>query len=200
MRGAIIVFLVSLLASGSLITGAWYYDKQSQAKYNTEKRKFQNISNQYLAVDQEEQLVRQYYPDFVGLYNKGVLGQERRLNWIETLREAGTEIKLPSLKYQISTQVKYQPDYPHNAGSFMLYASTMKLNLDLLHEGDLRKLFERLDKEAEGIYNISKCTFRRAGSGQVNVENISKANIVSECDLRWFNIKKSDGSDINISS
>ena len=66
MRGAIIVFLVSLLASGSLITGAWYYDKQSQAKYNTEKRKFQNISNQYLAVDQEEKNnVARVHPDVV---------------------------------------------------------------------------------------------------------------------------------------
>ncbi len=200
LQAALITFAVSLAVSSSLIAGAWYYDRQMQAKYNSDKARFQAISNQYLAVDQEEQLVRQYYPGFIELYNKGVVGPERRLNWIETLRQAGEEIKLPALKYQISSQIKYEPDYKVNTGPFAIYGSTMSLHLSMLHEGDLLKLFEKLNMEADGIYNVTECSFKRSGTGEINTEKMETANIVSECDLKWFNIKKSNGSEINISS
>lgn len=198
LQGPIIVFVVSLLVSGSIIGATWYFNDKMQLKHNADKQQSQAISNQYLSVDQEELLVRQYYPQFIELYNNGIIGQERRLNWIETLRAAGESIKLPGLRYKIESQRQYTPGYPLDTGSFQVFASPMKLDLDLLHEGDLLKLLNALDRQAEGTYNLSSCKLQRAA--YINLADTGKGNITAECELMWFNIKKPDGSEIDLSS
>lgn len=197
LRGAIIVFVISLIISASLITATWYYEDYMNLKYNVNKKRFQTVSNQYLAVDQEEKLVRQYYPDFIKLYNNGVIGQERRLNWIEVLRNSSENSKLISLRYEIDPQTQYSPDFTLNYGIFKLFNSSMRLNLDLLHMGDLKNLFNDLDRSAQGIYNISNCRLKRTGGDQF--ELAIKPNIAAQCELHWLNIKRSDGSDIVMS-
>lgn len=198
LQGAIIVFMISILISGTWVGATWYYSERMLLEHNRQKNLFQNISNQYLAVDQEEKLIRQYYPEFIKLHDKGIIGQERRLSWLETLRSAGENMKLPALRYGIESQSRFVPDYSVNTGSFQIYSSSMKLNVDLLHEGDLKKLLDTLSTEAPGIYNVSKCMLRR--SGEINIENANKGNISAECELRWLNIKKPNGSDIDLSS
>ena len=43
-----------------------------------------------------------YDKDFAALWRR--IGEEQRLNWIETLRQAAARIKLPSLQYEIGAQ------------------------------------------------------------------------------------------------
>ena len=198
LQGSVITFVVSIAISAALIGSTWYYKDKMHREYQMQKSRFQSISNQYLAVDQEEKLIRDYYPKFVELYNKGIIGQERRLTWIETLNNAEDRIKLPSITYDIASQNKYVPDYSLNIGNFQIYSSPMKLNMNLLHEGDLKKLLDALSTNAPGIYNVSNCKLRP--SGQIILDDASKGNITAECELKWFNIKKSDGSEIKISS
>ena len=197
LRSAIIAFIISLTISASLIAGTWYYKDNMEMKYNIDKKRFQTVSNQYLAVDQEEKLVKQYYPEFINLYNHGIIGQERRLNWIEILQGSSERSKFISLRYEIDPQAQYTPDFTLNYGIFKLFNSSMKLNMDLLHIGDLRKLINDLDRKAQGIYNITGCKLKRTGGGQF--ELTIKPNIAAECELHWFNIKRSDGSDITMS-
>lgn len=198
LKGPVSAFIICLILSAALIGGTWYFEEDMLKKYNSDNDRFQAVSKQYLAVDQEEKLIRKFYPKFVELYDKGIIGQEHRLNWIETLRASGEYIKLPGLRYNISSQVAYTPDYPVNTGSFRIYSSTMKLNLDLLHEGDFRQLLTALNQHAQGTYNLSKCIFHK--TNPVDLTNITRGNISAECDLNWFSIKKSDGSVINFSS
>ena len=198
LQGSVITFVVSIAISAALIGSTWYYKDKMHREYQMQKSRFQSISNQYLAVDQEEKLIRDYYPKFVELYNRGIIGQERRLTWIETLNNAEDQIKLPSITYDIASQNKYVPDYSLNIGNFQIYSSPMKLNMNLLHEGDLKKLLDALSTNAPGIYNVSNCKLRP--SGQIILDDASKGNITAECELKWFNIKKSDGSEIKLSS
>jgi len=198
LQGSVITFVVCIAISATLVGTRWYYKEKMHREYQMQKSRFQSISNQYLAVDQEEKLIRDFYPKFVELYNKGIIGQERRLTWIETLNNAEDRIKLPSITYDIASQTKYTPDYSLNTGNFQIYTSPMKLNMNLLHEGDLKKMLDTLSTNAPGIYNVSNCKLRP--SGQIILDNASKGNITAECELKWFNIKKSDGSEIKLSS
>lgn len=198
LQGAMITFIISIVISGGLIGMTWYYKDKMQLEHNRQKARFQNISNQYLAVDQEERLIREFYPAFIELYNKGIIGHERRLNWIETLREAGEFMKLPALRYSIESQSRFIPDFQVNTGPFQIYNSSMKLNLELLHEGDLDKLLDTLSSKAPGTYSISNCKLRQTGSGNINLEHANRGNINAECELRWLNIKKADGTEIKL--
>ncbi|MBI4006709.1 MAG: hypothetical protein HY356_08565, partial [Gammaproteobacteria bacterium] len=103
LRGAISIFFLSMLACSFFIGGSWYFKNKMLAQFTKDKNQFQAISGLYLAVDEEERLIREYYPKFVELHKKGVLGYEQRLNWIEILRASGEHIKLPALRYEIKS-------------------------------------------------------------------------------------------------
>jgi len=194
LRGALITFFMCLLVGSALIGGSWYFKQEMLKNYKRNQAQFQGISRQYLAVDEEERLINEYNPVFLTLFDRGVLGDEHRLDWIETIRATGESIKLPALRYKINSQNIYTPEYPVNTGNFSLYSSDMVLNLDLLHEGDIFRVLRDLDNKALGTYSVSGCKFLRK-SGEVK-EDPTKANISADCNLQWFTIKNSGGSDI----
>jgi len=196
LRGSIIIFVLSITVSGSLAYGAFYFQRQMQLEFNRANAEFHTISNRYLAVDEEEKLIRSYLPRFVELYQSGVIGDEQRLNWIEILRSAGDEIRLPSLSYQIDSQQVFTPAFPLTMGNYRLYSSTMLLNMQLLHEGDLFRIIEALNENAKGSYSLSSCTITQSSTEISDSPNAS--NITARCELLWYTIRLADGRQIEV--
>jgi hypothetical protein len=180
------------LGAATLVFGTWFYKKEMQVRHDAERGRLREISARYLALGEEERLAREYYPDFISLRDKGVIGQERRLNWIETLQGESTRLRLPDLKYRIEAQTEFIPGYPIETGLFRLYYSPMKLDLYLLHEVDLRRLFQGLNAHAEGSFTPASCRLSILGKNL----NSTQGNIRAECELRWFNIRKADGNKV----
>lgn len=197
LRTSIIVLVISVALASVVLVGSFYFQRAMQAEYQQHQNRFLAISNRYLATDEEEWLIREYYPEFIEFYHRGVFGRERRLDWIETLKAAGEVIDIPSLRYEISSQTEYQQTLPVSMGRFKLYSSTMRISMDMLHEGDLLRLLEALNRMQSGLYTVSDCTFTQRGP--IAVDSVSRGNITSTCNLHWFNVKRSDGSDISAS-
>ena len=139
-----IIFIVVLLVSMVLIYGSWTFKEDMFSEYKKNKAMFTAISQQYLAVDENEKIIRQHYPEFIALYKKGFIGREHRLNWIETLRAASERVTLPFLTSSLSPQESYSPAFSTNLGLFALYSSTIPLNIIMLHEGDFSLLIQDL--------------------------------------------------------
>jgi len=192
-----IIFILVLLVSVALIYASWIFKKDMFTEYKKNKAMFTAISQQYLGVDENEKIIRQYYPEFIALYKKGFVGREHRLNWIETLRAASERVKLPGLTYDISPQEEYSPGFSANLGRFALYSSTMKLNISMLHEGDLSRLIRDMSEHAEGIFTITECRFIR--TSKKIIEKRDAKNITAHCELQWINIRMADGSEIKLS-
>ena len=196
LRGSLIIFVVTIIVSSSLLFGGYYFEREMQVEFNRTNAAFRSISNRYLAVDEEEKLIRSFLPRFVDLYNRGVIGNEQRLNWIEVLRNTGEEINLPSLSYQIESQKDFTPDYPLTLGRYRLYSSKMSLTMSLMHEGDLFRILNKLEQDANGIFSLPVCTINPI-STEINV-NASTANINAKCDLQWHTIRLADGTQIDV--
>ena len=194
LQAALITFFMCLLVSSAVIGGSWYFKQEMLKNYKRSQVQFQGISRQYLAIDEEERLIKEYNPLFLTLFDRGVLGEEHRLDWIETIRATGESIKLPALRYKINSQTIYTPEYPLNTGNFSVYSSDMILNLDLLHEGDIFRVLRDLDNKALGTYSVSGCKFLRI-SDEVK-EDHTEANMSADCNLQWYTIKNSDGGDV----
>lgn len=192
-----ITFTFILLVSMGIISGSWVFKEDMLSEYKKNKLRFSSVSQKYLAVDEDEQIIRQYYSEFVTLYKKGFVGREHRLNWIETLHASSDRIKLPGLKYSISPQERYSPGFEINLGEFSLYSSTMTLNINMLHEGDLSSLIQDLNEHAEGIFTITECIFTR--SSNVILESREATNLRAQCELQWLNIRMKDGAEIELS-
>ena len=196
VRNALIILVVSIAIAALMIWFSYYFRGEMFTEYTKHKMEFQSISQRYLAVDQEEKNIRDFYPSYSALHDLGIIGREHRLNWIETLRNSGQEIQIPSVAYQISSQSEYDNHFPVTQGSFKIYVSSMDLNLQLLHEGDLVNLMQKLNDNANGMYSIRSCELDR--KNEVIKRTTNTSNISAKCELEWFNIKKSDGTELSI--
>jgi hypothetical protein len=196
LKGPLIIFSVCLIIASALIGGSYLFNKKLNNEFIKNKRIFQSISRKYLDVDQEEKLLREYYPQFVKLYNQGVIGREKRLNWIETLRQSGEKVKLPKVNYSIKSQETHMPEYNINYSGYALYRSSMDISLGLLHEGDLFNFLEYINNSVEGTYTISKCEFNM-GSSKVIFEK-DAANVNASCLLYWITIDMPGNKKIEI--
>jgi len=195
LRGAIVILAVCLSVGISILYLSLYFQERMQRDFNRNDARFRSISQRYLAVDEEEKLINEYYPKFIDLFNHGVIGKEQRLNWIEVLRTATRDIKLPRLSYQIESQKPYTPGYSISPGKFKVYSSNMKLEMSLLHEGDLFNIFAELDEKARGLYSPTICTL--SSTGEI-MEQRDAANVKASCELQWYTIKLADGTEIKI--
>lgn len=196
IRGAVIFSSVVLLCSIGVVAASLYFKDQVQLEFNKNKAMFQSISQRYLAVDQEENMIHEYYPQYVELLEQGVIGREQRLNWIEVLRAFGEETRIPMLQYEISSQNEHASEYPITLGQFKVYSSVMKLDLKLLHEGDLLNLLDSIENDSLGLNSVNICELER--TQYATLFDITKSNVLARCEINWFTIKKADGSDLTI--
>lgn len=196
LRLPIIIFSMTLLVAVAIVTGSHYYLKAVEQEFSRNQAHFRSISSQYLQVDEEEELIRQYYPAFIDLYKQGLVGKERRLDWLEALQVVSDVLKIPSLRYEIASQERVPDTLPIDAGGFHIYQSTMNINLDMLHEADLIRFLERIDRAAKGLFSVSSCNLNRK-SRQIAIE-AGQVNVSADCNLDWYSIKPADGSEITL--
>ncbi len=196
LKSTMLLFGVCVVICSGLVGATYYFDAKLEKELRKNKAIFQSISRRYLDVDQEEKLLLDNYPEFVALYNKGIIGREKRLNWIEALRQSGEKIDLPLVKYSIKSQESFVPGFQVNYSGYALYRSSMDLSLGLLHEGDLFKLLNFINKTAEGAFTISECSFKPAVK-KIQY-NKGQANITVSCLLHWITIDLPSGNRIEI--
>ncbi len=186
LRGALGVFAMCLLVGGMLVGASYYFREEMATEYRNHQLRFRDVSRKYLAVDDEERIIENAYPEFVRLFEGGILGHELRLSWIEALRRADAAIGLPALDYRINSQTVYEPPFPVNLGAFDIRVSEMSLSVGLLHEGDLINLLSALDTTADGLYSVSRCEAIRAND--FDVQDRTRPKIKADCVLEWFTV------------
>jgi hypothetical protein len=191
LRRALGTFGICLLVSGLLLAASFYFRDEMRSVYRDHQARFQTVSRKYLMVDEEERVIERNYPDFIHLYEKGILGDEHRLNWLETLRAAGERVKLPELVYQIDSQEPLTPEFDIATGAYQIFSSNMELRLGLLHEYDMINVFKLLDNQAEGLYSVRSCQIRKTRE-QVLISKTA-TNLSADCDLTWYTIDLRSG-------
>jgi len=187
LKGALAFLVLVLLASAGMIGAALYYSQAKFQDYQRVSRTLAGVQARYRTVDQEGQLIDRYRGAFKRLEREGIVGPERRLDWIESLRDDAARLKLPSLRYQISAQAPYKPVLDLPLGALRLYRSNMRLSIGLLHEDDLLRLLSAVDRDAPGLFQLSKCDISRVGT-ELSLDP-DTANLRAECDLRWLTLR-----------
>ncbi len=190
LRNALILLGVSVVISVALLGTSFHFSEKMSRMLTRDRNALFAVRAQYQNIDEEEKIIERYLPLYRDLESRGIIGQERRLDWIDTLRQASQRVELPVLRYVIDSQNIYQPEFIAPAGSFQIYASHMQLDLGLLHEGDLDTLFADLDANASGLYTVSSCDLRRNYDQREFVKRADVTNVKAECGLRWLTIKK----------
>jgi hypothetical protein len=119
------------------------------------RREAQRLSR----VAEEAREVRDHIELYQRLKGLRILGDERRVEWIEALARIRAARELPELRYQVERQ-KVLKSLPGNP-ALELRSSTLKLELALLHEGDLLGFLEDLRASGHAYYSVRQCSIAR---------------------------------------
>ena len=193
LRLPLLVFLACMLIAVYFIGVSYYLKLQATGQYRQHKNALHGATKNYMELIEQEQWLENHYKDFLAKIDMSMFEEEDRLNWVESLQQAGKTLDLPGLHYEIGSKVAFDPDIRYDLGPRVkLYASEMKLDLELLHEEDLVRLFNYLDSHARGLYDVMSCDLELLVP-EIN-PNLIRANIRARCLLHWLSFGMEDTS------
>ena len=187
LRNPILGLGMALVLVGLLITFADQYRQKNELALQTQQNLLNQARQKYQSSGLEKETITQYLPIYNELLASGFIGEERRIEWIESLRKVHAQNKLFSIDYSIGLQENYKPSFLPNLGNFKLHRSVMKLNLDMLHEGDLLALLDGLQEQTTPFI-VRDCEITRPIGAVINTKNIS-ANLKAACEIDWLTLR-----------
>ncbi len=187
---ALVPLALALGASAAMIAGAHHYRGAEEARLVESARELRELRVKFRSIDDEKRRIEALLPRFRALEAQGIIGPETRLDWVEVLRAASRRLALPELRYALGTQERLPADFPAKADAFGVYRSLMELDLGLLHEDDLLRLLDRMERESRGLFSVSSCRIRRTGAHFVPLP--AAVNLRAACVLEWFSLRNAD--------
>ncbi|MBP5987921.1 MAG: hypothetical protein KA538_12130 [Azonexus sp.] len=180
--------LVLLLVAGLL---AW--NTQSDATLAERERNAaiaarNQIDQRLRQVRNEEQEIKERAHLLQRLQSAGIAGEEHRLDWMELLRDTQRDLRLPGMKYEFGAQTtldggKLAPDG--------WYASPLRIQFRLLHEGDLLNFLARIQKNASALVLVRACKLGPL-PGQPDAR-AAMAQLGAECEMQWLTVRRPPG-------
>lgn len=189
LRVPLIVLGVTLLAAAAFIYFSGnVFDAAKRGLVNREselRQTRQRIQN----AGEEKEMIARYLTGYQHLAAAGFVGEEQRINWLDSLRMANEEARIFGVEYDIGVQRPYAYASEFNPGQLLLQESVMHLRFRLLHEEDLPRFFDALARRTGGLYTIEQCALKRVKSGEADKTAQFQPNLTAECDLRWLTVK-----------
>lgn len=137
-------------------------------------------------VRDEENEIKQKSILFNRLQERGMIGDEQRLDWVELLKEIRDKRRLLDLQYEIEPQRFLDSNL---AGDYSFASSTMKLQVKLLHEEDLLRLLGDLRSQAKALILIKACTIERRPTNADESAG-GRENLFAHCEIDWLTLHK----------
>ena len=177
IAAAILVFV-----SGSVLDNAERTLAQRESQLREARMRIQNAG-------EEKRMIAQYLGSYQQLARVGVVGEEQRINWLDSLRMANEEARIFGVEYDIGTQKPYAYAAEFNVGDMLLQESLMQLRFRLLHEEDLPRFFDSLARYGGGYFTVDQCTLRRTRPIDADRTLQVQPNLSAECIVRWLTIR-----------
>ncbi|HSH54523.1 MAG TPA: hypothetical protein VK967_05785 [Methylotenera sp.] len=189
LQTPLIVLGVVVIVVTLLIGFAEYYRASQEQAFQTQQNLLNAARQRYQSSGMEKDTITEYLPQYQALINKGFVGEERRIEWVDELRAQHKLHKLFGIKYSISQQEDYKPTFAPSLGGFIMHRSVMKLDLDMLHEGDILQLTESLSANKATPFMLRDCEVTRLnGGGPLSKQLI--ANLHAACEVDWLTLRE----------
>ena len=183
--------LLLVMVSVTVVTLGWYSFQiadRGRADAARQQRALDEARARFQRSGDERDLLTRYAPEYRALAGSGFIGAEQRVNWIDSLRVANDATGLFGVQYQIGTQSPYNlPEQPLAA----LTQSPMKIDLRLVHEGDLMRFLRVLARQQAGVFTINECVLERITPAEAAPRPVP--NLRADCELAWITAARPGG-------
>jgi hypothetical protein len=183
VRTAVLTLAGALIVS---VVGVWlsYLKQQDAAQLAEHAQRTRDAAySRYAQVDNEKRDIRNFQHRFVELRQRGLVGEEQRLAWLDAIRQVQDQLKLPPLSYEIEPQQVVTLETPLDLGEYQLRGSRMHLHMELLHELDLFNFLQ--DLRERGYVAVQDCSLKRLG---VAAGTPGASTLNADCTLNWITL------------
>lgn len=189
--------LLLALVMTAIGVAAVAYARQATLRQKSETQAAQahlrEIRDKLARARDEEAEIKSRIGQFNTLVATGIIGAEQRLEWVERINAIRSARGLYDLQYEIAPQRPLDPSIaPGPSGSFEFLSSNMRLQMDLLHEEDLLRLFGDLRGTVHAYVRPQRCTIERIAQG--SAARGSGAQLKADCVLDWITIQQRDSA------
>jgi len=182
--------LCAIIAAVSLAAAMWVHDGQYSRV--SELTSNQAVMHQdYDALMEQKRLVNRYHRSYQRYQELGFIGRESRLDWVESLRLASTALALPPVNYSIEPQLSViaPVNSPMTDDDVQIRVSQLQLEMGLVHELDLLRFFDELQKQAPGLIKVDHCELVLTGNGSGAA---GEANLSANCAIQIYSVITTD--------
>lgn len=183
IRTAVLTLIAALTISMTGVLLSEWKKREAEESMLTAQRMRDAAYSNYAHVDNEKRDIRNFQPRYVELLARGLIGDEKRLEWVDAIRQAQEQHKLPPLSYEIEPQQTVRVESALDLGDYELHGSRMRLHMDLLHEMDLFNFFD--DLRQRSFVAVQDCSIRRLG---VAAGALGAPTLGADCTLNWITL------------
>lgn len=186
LRNAVLVFLATLALSLAAVSVSMWQLRLARFGEAAQLLERDGARTRLAHAETEKDEIRLYQPQFVELRRRGLVGPERRLDWVEAIRMIQEQRRLLPLSYEIEVQQPYRLETSLPTGDYALLGSRMALHMDLLHELDLLNFLA--DLRLAGTFAVQDCSIRRSAGAASPVAGAVAPTLNADCTLNWLTL------------
>ncbi|MBA3902720.1 MAG: hypothetical protein C0522_03450 [Rhodocyclaceae bacterium] len=191
IRLSLALALVMVAGGGAIAFGSTRL-LETERKANREAlAKRSEIQGRLSRAREEEQEIKQKIARFNALQARGIIGEEQRLDWVELIRQIRSARKLYDIQYEIAPQrpLEGAGTAAGTGGGYDFLASTMRLQMPLLHEEDLLNFLSDLRTSARAYIRPRDCVVERVPKGP-SERGGAMPQLKAECSIDWITIRE----------
>ncbi len=119
------------------------------------------VQTKLASANEEEREIEANLQQYQALAARGIIGEENRLDWIDTVTAIKNERRLFNIGYSIEPQKEL--DYPgfSPGGGVKFVVSRVKITIQLLHEEDLLNFIDDLARRGKPYLSVRSCNIGR---------------------------------------
>ncbi len=187
LRRPLIILALALLVSAGVVVAGYYYENSQREQYEVALSKLNSTHQLYTNIVNDIDLLDQYRNRYSEYKSSGLIGEERRLSWIESLESTNEVLRLPTLTYNLNPQEDFKRPGFKLERDVSVMSSPMDLTIGMLHEEDLFALLEGLRLSIRNLFTVDSCSFVRQGPVDRSLDT-RQANLRTQCTIRWVTI------------
>jgi hypothetical protein len=183
---SIALALVFFAAGTALVWSAGQALAGAQRELAAAQAERRQASERLARIAEEEREVKQKLSVYQRLKQLNILGEERRLEWADAMARIRKQRELLDLRYVVERQ-KLLLSVAGKPASVDFFASTMKVQLALLHEEDLLRFLADLRESGNAFYSVRRCDITRTGQALAGASMTPR--LQAECDIDLITIQ-----------
>ena len=157
--------VVLATAGAACYIAAENYLRETQVQSTAAAGQRGEVQGRLARATEEEREIKQNLQQYQSLVARGIVGEENRLDWVDTITAIKNERRLFHVKYSVEPQQALDLPGVARGGDTEFVFSPLKLDIQLLHEEDLLNFIDDLAKRSKAHVLARSCAVSRAERG-----------------------------------